>query len=232
MQALTREQVRAVDRLAIEELGIPGVVLMENAGRNATDAIERYMQGHLRSLTKALIICGGGNNGGDGYVIARHLHNRGVHVHIRTLKPIDRLSGDAAINATICRRMGLDIAPFDPTELERGVSADVVVDAMLGTGFTGKLRPDVLAAIRSVNALRNSSSPPAIVAVDIPSGLDVDTGKPAEDAVHADLTVTFVANKAGFSQPEARAYLGRLEVADIGAPPELVRRVGGFDSNP
>jgi NAD(P)H-hydrate epimerase len=250
---LTREQVREVDRLAIEELGIPGVVLMENAGRNATDAIQRYMVKRGKKLDSALIFCGGGNNGGDGYVIARHLHNQGVQVRILTTKPIDQLTGDAAINATICRNMNLDIQPAagsvplggDPVissggagggfsrRLSSWVQHDLIVDALLGTGFTGNLRPDLLNLIQAINATRDQPNPPVIVAIDLPSGLNCDTGQPpdslpdgpAQSAVRADLTTTFAAPKIGFTQPSAKPYLGHLEVAGIGIPPELITQM-------
>ncbi len=246
---LTRQQVREVDRLAIQELGIPGIVLMENAGRNATDAIQRFMKEQGRQLDSALILCGGGNNGGDGFVSARHLHNRGVQVRILTHKPIDQLTGDAAINATVCQNMNLDIQPTsnlpNPDSPNSSDSSpariscfpnfllscfpppDLLIDALLGTGFTGTLRPDLLSLIQSINATRDTTNPPPplIAAIDLPSGLDCDTGQPAQAAVIADLTITFVAPKLGFTQPDAKPYLGQLEVADIGTPPELIAQI-------
>jgi NAD(P)H-hydrate epimerase len=224
MKPLSRDQVRRVDRLAIDELGIPGVVLMENAGRNATDLILGFAQGEDRPHGSAVILCGGGNNGGDGYVIARHLHNRGVAVTILAHKPIDQLAGDAAINARICQRMDLDIRPVpdDPVALLAG--ADLLIDALLGTGFQGELRPDLLALIEAVNDVRDGDDPPLIVAIDLPSGLDCDTGEPAQTAVQTDLTVTFAAPKPGLNQPAAWPYVRKFIVADIGVPPELVAR--------
>ncbi len=237
MTPLTREQVREVDRLAIQELGIPGVVLMENAGRNATDIIQRFMQEHGAKLESALILCGGGNNGGDGYVIARHLHNRGLKVTIFATKPIDQLAGDAEINANICDKMNLDIQPASALATQASSltpAPSVIIDALLGTGFQGELRADMLELIRTINAMRDQPDPPVIAAIDLPSGLDCDTGQPpegpegpAQDAVRADLTVTFVAPKLGFSQPAAWPYLGKLEVAEIGVPPGLIDRVVG-----
>ena len=285
---LTREQARQIDELAINELGIPGIVLMENAGRNATDLIQRYMQEQNKKLTAALILCGGGNNGGDGFVVARHLHNRGVHVHILATKPIDQLTGDAKTNATICKNMNLPIHPapgstpglapgstpvFPPRrgELQHaGLSSplstlepDLIVDALLGTGFQGTLRPDMLQLIQAINATRDQPNPPTIVALDLPSGLDCNTGRPPETpppespppeasntpaspppapprrgelqhagidapnnhAVRADLTITFVAPKLGFSQPAAWPYLGKFQVADIGIRHTILKTV-------
>jgi len=256
MKPLTREQVRAVDRLAIKELGIPGVVLMENAGRNAVEIILRFVKERGGKPGSALIYCGGGNNGGDGYVIARHLHNQGVAVQILAHKPIADLTGDAAIHARVCERMGLPVFASPAQAASAAVSnalnphPSLLIDALLGTGFTGGLRPDILNLIQHINAQRDQTNPhhpqPVIVAIDIPSGLDCDTGQPPpparppgippanpsaprqsmlRHAVVADLTVTFVAPKLGFTQPAAWPYIGKFEVADIGVPPELIERV-------
>ena len=237
MTPLTREQVREVDRLAIEELGIPGIVLMENAGRNATDIIERYMDEQGRPLKTAVIFCGGGNNGGDGYVIARHLHNHGVQVTILATNPTDQLTGDAAINARIGEKMNLDIQlAARQAVLNHADQTDILIDALLGTGFQGELRADMLDLVNAINEVRHARGPllPGVAAIDIPSGLSCDTGQPPttgrgvlQPAVKADLTITFVAPKLGFARPEALPYLGKLQVADIGAPPELVARARG-----
>ncbi|MEX2389500.1 MAG: NAD(P)H-hydrate epimerase [Phycisphaeraceae bacterium] len=233
---LTRGQVREVDRLAIEELGIPGVVLMENAAAGAVRVLldtlgqaRGIAPGHGRGLSVA-VLCGGGNNGGDGYAMARHLHNQGVAVTIYAFKPPAELRGDALTNCAICQRMGLTIVPA-PEGVEMGAmaagweQADAVVDALLGTGFSGTVRPSLAAAIARVNALDG----PVVLAVDVPSGLDCDSGQVAgggEDAaVRADVTVTFVARKVGFDKPGAAAWLGAVVVVGIGAPPELAMRV-------
>jgi len=235
MKPLSRAQARRIDQLASEELGISSIVLMENAGLNATLLIRDYVKTTLnRELadTPALIVCGGGNNGGDGYVVARHLHNRGALVQIIAHKPIEQLTADAAINAHICQQMNLPIHPT--SALSTHISApSVVIDALLGTGFQGSLRPDLLQLIQHINATKTSPHPPAVISLDLPSGLDCDTGQPpgqppghpAQDAIHADLTITFLAPKLGFSGPAAKPYLGQVMVADIGVPPELIVRV-------
>jgi len=239
---LTRKQARQIDQLAINELGIPGIVLMENAGRNATDIIQRYMQDQGKELTTALIVCGGGNNGGDGYVVARHLHNRGVAVTILSIKPIDQLTGDAAINATICQNMYLNIVHPQGRGVLQHAGAypedqlpDLIIDALLGTGFQGELRPDMLDMIQSINATRELPNTPTIVALDLPSGLDCDTGRPPtsqqgelQHAIKADLTITFVAPKLGFAQPAAWPYIGKFEVADIGISCDWIVSVLGI----
>lgn len=231
MQPLTRQQVRAVDRLAIEELGIPGVVLMENAGRSAAEAILNLLRQRKTSAPRAKvgILCGGGNNGGDGYVIARHLHNHGHAVTIFAAVAPENLKGDAAIHAAIVRNMALTIHVIRD-EIQAIALAtewpamDLLVDALLGTGFTGdSVRPPLAPMIRQANAARERGV--AVVAVDLPSGLDADTGQAAAPTLRADLTVTFVAPKIGFAH--AAEWLGQVNVADIGIPPELIPRVAG-----
>lgn len=221
---LTRDQVRMVDRLAIERYGIPGVVLMENAGRNATDQCAKLLMRRCTPVNdaKVIILCGGGNNGGDGYVIARHLTIRGADVRIVAMVEPDKLTGDAAVNAAIARRMNLPIAPL-VDEDRRWHQADLLVDAMLGTGFRGEVREPVASAIRRCNDARAAGA--LVLAADLPSGLDCDTGRPADPTVRADVTVTFVAAKAGFTSPESHDYTGEVVVADIGAPVELIEYV-------
>ena len=230
---LTRSQIREVDRLAIEALGIPGVVLMENAGLNATHrllACAHDRHGLDPGDIHAAVLCGGGNNGGDGYVIARQLHNLGATVMIYALKEPAELSGDAATNHAICAHMGLSIERVvDQSQVAaaagRWERANVLVDALLGTGFRGEVRQPLAASIEAVNRWRQGGDRRMVMAVDIPSGLDCDKAAPSNATVAADLTVTFVAAKAGFESEAARPWLGELAVADIGAPPELVQRV-------
>ena len=226
---LSCEQVREVDRLAIQELGIPGIVLMENAGRHAADVVLEVLSETCKvspSNAQVVILCGGGNNGGDGYVIARHLVNQGVTVRVYTTAEPAKLNGDAATNHAVCARMGLSVWPIiDLEQLHEHAPAwsraHVVVDALLGTGFSGRVRPNVVSVIERCNELEDS----VVVAVDLPSGLDCDTGHPSNATIKAQITVTFVAEKKGFSAPEARPFTGRVVVADIGAPPQLVDRV-------
>ncbi len=226
---LSRDQVRRVDRLAIEELGIPGIVLMENAGRNAAGVIFDLLCDELAldpAKARVAVLCGGGNNGGDGYVIARHLHNRGVSVRVYTTVDPATLKGDAAVNHTICAKMGLPIerittAQQVATHAQGWSGAHVVVDALLGTGFRGEVRAHLADVIKRCNALAG----PKVVAIDLPSGLDCDTGGPSNATVQADVTVTFVAPKIGFDAPSATRYVGRVVVADIGTPPGLIDRV-------
>lgn len=229
MQPITRQQAREIDRIASEKYLIPSIVLMENAARNAADIVidlleeideEHYYKG---DEPRVAILCGGGNNGGDGYAIARHLYNAGVEVAVFAVVHPEKLTGDAATMAKIVRAM--DLGPelvIDDASLDERVDelaeADVIVDALLGTGFTGPVRPPISKAITLINALREEGA--TTVAIDVPSGLDCDTGKPGEATIEADVTVTFVAEKVGFTRPGADRYTGRIIVADIGAPPE------------
>jgi len=205
---LTREEVREVDRRAIEELGVPGVVLMENAGRGLAEAIAR--RGGVPT-----IVCGTGNNGGDGWVAARHLRLAGVTPRLILCGARERVGGDAAINLGVLERVGVDyaLAPDGPAlaALLAEQPPELLVDALYGTGLQGELRPDGRAW---VEALVACGAP--VLAVDIPSGLCADSGRPLGVAVRAERTVTFVAPKAGFAA--AADYVGEVEVVAIGCP--------------
>jgi len=219
---LTREQVRRVDQLAMERYGISGLVLMENAGRNAAEIINR----HYGTSGQAFIACGSGNNGGDGCVIARHLHNAGWSVRLTVFGDESRFTSDMRTNLQIVQAMKLDvvIAPDPGAQMARLSTIaphDVVIDALLGTGFSGEVRSPLAEVIEAINAACKR----ACVAIDLPSGLDCDTGRPSTATIRADLTITFVAPKIGFSEASAAEYLGQVEVADIGAPRELVESI-------
>ena len=222
---LTRAQVREVDRLAIEEFHIPGIVLMENASRAAADeAMSLMIDFRVR---RALILCGGGNNGGDGLALARHLHNRGAEVAIALTIDPARYHGDALINWEIVRAMRLPTVSATPDAL-RAFDDGLIIDAIFGTGLAEPPR-DPFPAL--VQAITDTEQP--VLAVDVPSGLDCDTGLPLGPAVVvADRTVTFVSPKAGFANPAAATYLGKVIVGDIGCPRELIERVRGVGSGP
>ncbi len=208
----TREEARAMDRRAIEQFGLPGVVLMENAGRAAAELLMA-----LGLHGPVVICCGRGNNGGDGFVIARHLHNHGVPARVLLFARHEELSGDAAVNYRVIERLGLPIevyagTPLDTDRLRDELgTAEWVVDALFGTGLTGPVRAPFDQVIEAINA-----SPARVFAVDIPSGLDCDTGRPLGPTVRAEHTVTFVALKKGYADPASREWTGQLHVADIG----------------
>lgn len=219
---LTCEQVRRIDRLAVERYGLSGLVLMENAGRNATEIVDRA----YGPAGQAMIVCGTGNNGGDGCVIARHLHNCGWIVRVCVIGQESRMTADTLANWRIVRAMGLPASIVDDArsagaELEPCSETFVLVDALLGTGFSGTVRSPLAEWIDAMNAAPKR----ATVAIDVPSGLNADTGVPSNATIRADLTITFVACKVGFTRPSAQPYVGRVEVADIGVPKELVAHV-------
>lgn len=222
MHALTRQQVRQIDQTAIETLGIPGVILMENAGRQCADvAAEMLDQFHGQTVA---VVCGSGNNGGDGYVLARHLDLRGFEVETFLVVPPDKITGDALVNLNAIKSLGHDICSVNPDELSRlGQSLsqfDLVVDAVGGTGIRGALRGDIATAVEQINAAGRP-----VLAVDIPTGLDCDTGQAEGPVVRAAMTVTFVARKKGFDCPESSDFTGLVRVADIGIPPEVVAKL-------
>jgi NAD(P)H-hydrate epimerase len=216
---MTKDQVRAVDSWAINTLGIPGVVLMENAGRSCAELIKEK----FKAITepKVCIFCGTGNNGGDGYVIARHLLNSGFKVIVVLCGDRMKVKGDAKINLDILEKLGRPIEQLNPKDdgvparvKAFAADADMIVDGLFGTGLSGPLRDNYIQLIESINAC---DCP--ILAIDIPSGLDCDSGRPLGAAVRADSTVTFVAVKKGFVCESAASYTGEIYVASIGVEP-------------
>ena len=227
MRRLTREQVRAIDRLSVERYGIPSIVLMENAARAAADGAWEMLG--VRP-GRVLILCGGGNNGGDGLAVARHLHNRGAEIDIGLLVDPAKYKGDALANWNIVRAMGLHMRPFDPTGLGRyGIVEGgpnkplaLIVDAIFGTGLAQAPRDPFPAVADAVHAAHVP-----VLAIDVPSGLDCETGQPLGACIKATRTVTFVAEKAGFGIHRAGDWLGQVTVGDIGCPRELIDEVSG-----
>jgi len=218
---LTRAQSREIDRRATADFHIPSILLMENASRGVADAAtEELLSLTGRPSGAILILCGGGNNGGDGLAAARHLHNRHNAIQIGlTLDPA-KYRGDALINWNIIQAMHLPTFPATPHSLA-SIRADLIIDAIFGTGLTQPPR-DPFPAL--VNAIEATKIP--ILAVDLPSGLDCDTGQPLGPTIRARRTVTFVAGKTGFAAPIAAPYIGRVTVADIGCPTELLDSAG------
>ncbi len=199
-----------LDRRAVEEYGMTGVMLMENAGRGVTDVLCA-----LGIPGRVAIVCGRGNNGGDGYVIARHLDLRGYQVQVALLDDPANLRGDAALNYRVLEKSGVPVSPWNDAETLTG--AAWIVDAILGTGARGEPREPYAPAI---DAMNRSGIP--ILAVDVPSGLDCETGIAARHTIHAAHTCTFVAAKPGLLLANAASYVGKLHIVDIGAPRKLV----------
>jgi NAD(P)H-hydrate epimerase len=213
---ISRNQARQLDRRAVDEYGMPSVVLMENAGRGVAD---RLCQ--LGIAGPVVICCGHGTNGGDGFVVARHLDLRGHSLRVLLFADPARLTGDALINYRVLAASGVPIGQVGADELtDRLAGADWIVDALLGTGAVGEPRSPVAEAIDTIN-----SSGVRVLAVDLPSGLDCDSGRPAAHTVRAAHTCTFVAPKPGFLASGAGDYTGTVHVLDIGAPRKLVDEV-------
>jgi len=223
---LSRSAVRELDRLTVERYGIPSIVLMENAARSCAEAARAMLPTTSPVLASppasVLVVCGTGNNGGDGLAIARHLHNDGREVRIvLTGEP---MTADARTNLVVVERMGLPLvrgaggAVLD-RELDRRPA--LVIDALLGTGLTRPVEEPLRSLIEGVNAARAAGGP-RVLAIDLPSGLDVDTGHPLGVAIRADRTVTLAALKPGLLTPHAAAHVGMLTVGDIGVPRELI----------
>jgi NAD(P)H-hydrate epimerase len=220
LPVMTRRQVRQVDRLAVEQFGMSGLVLMENAGRGVADVLCG-----LGLAGPVLIACGKGNNAGDGFVIARHLDLRGHAVRVALWAEPEELAGDAAANFRILQKTEVPIEIFgnrlDAPRLENMLRGTAwIVDALLGTGARGEPRPPFDAVIDRLNAALAPK-----LAVDLPSGLDCDTGQPASHTIRAAETCSFVAAKPGFFTPGAENYVGQLHVLDIGVPRLLLERV-------
>jgi hydroxyethylthiazole kinase-like uncharacterized protein yjeF len=217
---MSRDEVRAFDSFAINTLGIPGVVLMENAGRSCAELIKEKLTGVREP--NVCIFCGTGNNGGDGYVIARHLLNSGFNITVVICGDRSKIKGDAKINLDILEGLNQPIERLNlkSDNIARQVKtyaagANMLVDALFGTGLKGQLSDEYIKLIESMND-RNCP----ILAVDIPSGLDCDTGEPLGAAIKATYTVTFVAVKKGFAAPDkASQYTGEIYVASIGVEP-------------
>lgn len=229
MKAVTGAEMREIDRLAQEEAAIPGLVLMENAGR-AVFGQAREMLGILPGR-RVLVLCGKGNNGGDGLVVARHLCHHGAEVKVLVSALPDEIKGDAATNLAMARAeqalagshlsLGFLSGSGWQDELAGELArADLVVDALLGTGIQGGARGPVAQIIEAVN---RAGRP--VLSVDVPSGLDADTGAVSGPCVRARVTVTLGLPKVGLLVYPGAEYAGRVVVADIGIPPGLIDRV-------
>ena len=217
MKWVTREEMRAIDRRAIEEFGVPGVVLMENAGRGCAEVVLDVLD--QVEGDRVAVFCGPGNNGGDGFVVARHLANMGVGVDLLLFAPPGKIKGDALVNLEVLTS-GSEVVPIeiasadDLTRQEaRVMAADVIVDALFGTGLGRDVTGLFLQAIELMNELDKP-----VVSVDMPSGLSSETGVPLGWSVEATATVTFGCLKRGQALYPGFSYCGELYLADIGFP--------------
>ena len=227
----TREEMRELDRKAMVDYLIPGIILMENAGRNvAGEAMSMLRRAHqpqtesIPGTQKVAVLCGKGNNGGDGYVIARHLHNSGVSVKVFVVANISDIlkEGDAAVNLQILLKMKIPVQELPDIAAVKNLAKelrgyDVIIDALFGTGLSGEVREPFRTLIDAANDSRKP-----IISVDIPSGLDANTGAVLGAAVKATKTVTFAVSKKGFYLNEGPAHTGEVVVTDISIPWELI----------
>jgi ADP-dependent NAD(P)H-hydrate dehydratase / NAD(P)H-hydrate epimerase len=214
MKILTAAEMREVDRRTIDA-GIPGIVLMENAGHRVVEFLaERFVP---LAEQRIVVLCGKGNNGGDGLVIARQLHTRfqPVSLHVVLLADPGELKGDAAANYRMLRAAGGKVELEIPAEAR---AATLVVDALLGTGVTGEPVGRMLQGIQEIN---HGFPLATVVAVDLPSGMPSDSGEPAVEFARADYTVTFTAPKVALAMPPNCDHAGEVIVGAIGSPPEL-----------
>ncbi len=217
IKIVSAHEMRQMDQHTIHTLGIPGVVLMENAGRGVYLVIEKILEELYQPSVH--IFCGKGNNGGDGYVIARYLWEQGVDLHVWVVGEEKDVKGDAKINFEVIGKLGVPVKFLkSKADLRKisGISADIVVDALLGTGISGAvhgLMKDVITFMNSMGGL--------IVSVDVPSGLNSDLPNLEGEAIQADITVTMALPKICHVFHPARSHVGKLHIADIGIPPEV-----------
>lgn len=223
MKIVTADQMRELDRRAIEEFGAPGHVLMDRAGRGVAEAV-RYLARMAGLVAPPVhVIAGRGNNGGDGFVAARYLKEAGFRVDVRLAGTAADVRGDALAHLDRMRTAGVELSEWrDEAEWEKApplLAGSIMVDGVLGTGASGRPRGPAAGAVAFMN---RSSDRSLVVAIDIPSGLNADTGKAGGEAVRADLTVTLGLPKCGLIEAAALEFVGALEVVDIGIPSALV----------
>ena len=220
MKLLTAAEMRELDRRAIAEVGIPSLVLMENAGRSTYQVLRREFP---ELAGEVAVLAGRGNNGGDGFVVARCLANAGTPVAVFLLGRRDQVGGDARVNLEILAHQGLEVVEvLEESHLQaalhRLARASLIVDALLGTGLNSPVTGLLASLISQVNHLKRQ-----VLAVDLPSGLSADTGEALGVAVQAEVTVTCGWPKIGLVMASGRDYVGRLWQADLGMPPDLAR---------
>ena len=220
MKVVTTAEIRTIEQRAIEEYGIPSVVLMENAGREATRQIQRIL-GNVYNK-KVAIFAGKGNNGGDGYVVARHLSNQGAKVKVFLIGSKAAVTGDALINLQIITAMGIDVnevvhdGDWDKIKIAMTFT-DCLIDALVGTGFTDQLYGNMAQVVESINKTNK-----IVISIDVPSGVDADTGQIRGTAVKAQHTITFSLPKQGLLLYPGASYAGDISVVDIGIPHVLL----------
>jgi NAD(P)H-hydrate epimerase len=225
MRVLNTEQMREADRRTIHDIGLPSIVLMENAGRQTVAAMEAAFD--TLGSSRVAVLCGRGNNGGDGFVVARTLVQRGIEAGVFLLGSVAEVQGDARINLEVLGQIGVTVVEItNAQEWELHFSevseCDIVVDAILGTGFRGRLTGLFETVVADINELAVP-----IVAIDLPTGLSADTAEVPGAAVEATMTVTLAAPKIPLVFPPADNHAGDLVIADIGIPTPLLDEIEG-----
>ncbi|MFA6321357.1 MAG: NAD(P)H-hydrate epimerase [Candidatus Omnitrophota bacterium] len=224
MKTVTAKQMKRMDAIATERYGIPASILMENAGRSACDEAVNMLSGS--SAGRIAVICGYGNNGGDGFVCARHLVNRGYRIAVYMAGEKKNFSEESGMNYRILRKMSAPVKSVKGAagilELKKGIAkCDLIIDAVFGIGLHGEIGEFYR---KLFDALNKSKAP--ILSLDIPSGLDADTGKPLGCAIKADRTITFGLLKKGMANRTAHKFTGKISVGDISLPLLYNRRTG------
>lgn len=226
MKLVTVEQMRSIDAVASQDFGISGLILMENAGRAVADSIVNYLGDDVVS-SRILVFAGKGNNGGEGFVVARHLVNRGADVKVFLVSPREEIHGDALVNLEILENLGISITILGSRDVQRiKVSllyADLVVDAVFGTGFKRKAEGITAWVIEAINSCGKP-----VIAVDLPSGLEADTGRVQGPCIRASLTCTLGLPKLGFFLYPGVDFCGEIQVMDISLPRTLTNRESLF----
>lgn len=219
-RVLPTAAIRDIDRRAIEEFSMNSLVLMENAAGNCVNWLRQRYPNRLNTV----VLCGVGNNGGDGIVIARHLRAYGWNCDCFVLGSLDKLSADARSNAQILARPGSGLQLVDSSSftaaLQPIADAELIIDALLGTGATGNPRPPMSNWIEAANKTQADR-----IAIDIPTGINADTGEIGTPYFHADATLTFVALKPAMVSPTTAALFGDIEVLPIGIPEQLINEL-------
>ncbi|MBI2222164.1 MAG: NAD(P)H-hydrate epimerase, partial [Acidobacteria bacterium] len=225
MRILNAQQMREADRRTIEEIGIPSLVLMENAGRQVVAAMEASFD-ELHA-SRVAVLCGRGSNGGDGFVVARTLNLRGIEATVFLLGDVADVRGDARTNLEILGRLGITVVEVPDAQAWElhfsEISAyDLIVDALFGTGFRGPLSGLMETVVADVNG---TAIP--VVAIDLPTGLSADLADVEGEAIQASMTVTLAAPKVPLVLPPAETHAGDLVIADIGIPSQVIDELEG-----
>lgn len=225
MRVLNTEQMREADRRTIEDVGIPSIVLMENAGRQTVAAMEAAFES--LGTSSVAVLCGRGNNGGDGFVVARTLAQRGIAATVFLIGSVAEVKGDARTNLEVLGRLGMPVIEITSAQewelhFAEVSRCDLVVDAILGTGCRGQLTGLIASVVADVNELGVP-----VVSIDLPTGASADTPELAGDVVEATMTVTLAAPKVPLVFPPAESRAGDLVIADIGIPPPVIDGLEG-----